>query len=77
MKDLNRITIRDLYPHFNERQLHEAETNFRRYVAILWRIHSRLKAEGRSQSSAGSPDLTRSPESSIVPTERSIPKTNH
>ena len=40
------ITIRDLYPHMSEVDLAVAEANLKRYVALLVRIHDRLKAEG-------------------------------
>jgi hypothetical protein len=47
MKDNRPITISDLYPDMSAEKLQEAEANLRRYVEILWRIHQRLKAEGK------------------------------
>ena len=44
----NPITIRDLYPHMSEADLSVAEANLKRYVALIVRIHDRLKAEGKS-----------------------------
>lgn len=42
------ITIQDLYPHMSEAELAVAESNLKRYVALLVRIHDRLEAEGKS-----------------------------
>jgi hypothetical protein len=39
-------TIRDLYPHFNEEQLAEAEDALDRYLEIVLRIFERLESEG-------------------------------
>jgi hypothetical protein len=39
--------IRELYPGMSDDELRIARDNLRRYVAIIWRIHSRLKAEGK------------------------------
>ncbi len=81
MKDQRPITIRDLYPDMTEPQLQEAEANLRRYIAIIWRIYERLKAEGRpwpglpARGPAG--DLTVPPGSSTIPTERSNSHINH
>jgi hypothetical protein len=41
------ITIRDLYPRMSAADLEVAEANLKRYVAVLVRIHDRLKAEGK------------------------------
>jgi len=38
------ITIRDLYPDFNEEQLKEAEENLKQYAEIAWRIFQRIKS---------------------------------
>jgi|GEM_PF-1736683 len=40
-------TIRDLYPHFTEEQLAEAEDAHDRYLAIVLRIFERLEAEAQ------------------------------
>ena len=48
MQDDKPITIRDLYPHMNEKELAVAEANLKRYVAVLVRIYDRPKAEGKS-----------------------------
>jgi hypothetical protein len=42
------ITIRDLYPQMSEAELAVAEANLKRYVALLARIHDRLRVEGAS-----------------------------
>jgi hypothetical protein len=39
--------IRELYPDMSDDKLRIARDNLRRYVAIIWRIHQRLKAEGK------------------------------
>ena len=56
VEDLNNerpITIRDLYPHMTDEELAVAEANLKRYVAVLVRIHDRLKAEGKSWPGPG------------------------
>jgi hypothetical protein len=40
--------ISKLYPHMSDDELRIAKVNLRRYVEIIWRIYSRLKAEGKS-----------------------------
>jgi hypothetical protein len=40
--------IRKLYPHMSYDELRVARANLRRYVAIIWQIHSRQKAEGKT-----------------------------
>ena len=70
MNDQHPITISDLYPDMSAEKLQEAEVNLRRYVQILWRIHQRLKAEGKTWPRSPS-DLTTRPGSSTIPTERS------
>ncbi len=42
-------TIRDLYPHFTDEQLAEAEDAHDRYLTIVLRIFERLESEGRIQ----------------------------
>lgn len=39
------ITIRNLYPDMDEQGLQAAEAKLRRYLEIIARIHSRVKAE--------------------------------
>jgi len=48
MEQHRTITIRDLYPHMSEAELGVAEANLKRYVALIIRIHDRLKSEGKS-----------------------------
>ncbi len=76
MKEQRHLTIRDLYPEMNETQLGAAEQNLKRYVEVIWRIHERLRAEGKSWpglkgSSLGKTDLTGRRTSSNILTERS------
>ena len=49
-EDNNLDEIRKLYPHMTDEELRVARDNLRRYVQIIWRIHSRLKAEGKNVS---------------------------
>jgi len=46
--DDNLDDIRKLYPHMSDDELRVARYNLRRYVAIIWQIYSRLKAEGKN-----------------------------
>ena len=39
-------TLRDLYPHFTDEQLEEAEANLERYLAVMMRIAERLRSRG-------------------------------
>ena len=48
MQEDKPTTIRDLYPHMSEEELAVAETNLKRYVAVVVRIYERLKAQGKS-----------------------------
>jgi hypothetical protein len=64
------ITIRDLYPEMNDEELAEAEANLRRYVAVIVRIHDRLKAEGKTWPDPPA-DLTLSAGDFTIPNERS------
>ena len=41
-------TIRDLYPHFTEQQLAEAEDNLERYLTLVLRIYERIQADPAS-----------------------------
>ena len=65
------ITLRELYPSFNDEELAEAEANFRRYLAVVIAIAERLQREGGSILDDLEPDLTVSATSSIIPDERS------
>jgi hypothetical protein len=38
-------TIRDLYPHFTEKDLAEAEDNLERYLTLVLRIFERMELE--------------------------------
>ena len=76
MKDQHPLTISDLYPGMSPDKLQEAETNLRRYVQIIWRIHQRLKAEGKSWPRFRR-DLTTPEGSSTIPTERSNSQQEH
>lgn len=47
-------TIRDLYPHFTDEQLAEAEYAHDQYLEIVFRIFERLEAEaGQLTADAG------------------------
>ena len=39
------ITIRDLYPHLSETELHEAMENFRAYIEVTLRIYESICAD--------------------------------
>lgn len=39
--------IRKLYPHMTDEQLRISRDNLRRYVEVMVRIYTRLKAEGK------------------------------
>jgi hypothetical protein len=65
------ITLRELYPHFTEDQLAEAESNIRRYLAVVVRIAERLKAEGRHLPASVEDDLTKRETQGSIPHERS------
>ena len=47
------ITVRDLYPNMGEGDLAAAEASLGRYVAVVTRIHERLRAEGKPWPRAG------------------------
>jgi hypothetical protein len=46
-------TIRDLYPHFTDEQLAEAEDAFDQYLGIVLRIFDRLQQEGQLTVNSG------------------------
>jgi hypothetical protein len=48
-------TIRDLYPHFTDAQLAEAEDTHDRYLAIVLRIFERLESEACAQGNQLTP----------------------
>ena len=37
------LSIRELYPHFTEKQLKEADENLERYIETVLRIYSRTE----------------------------------
>jgi hypothetical protein len=39
--------IRKLYPHMTDEELRISRGNLRRYVEVMFRIYTRLKAEGK------------------------------
>ena len=39
------ITIRDLYPHFTDEQLKEAEENFKRYIELSIQMYRRIQGD--------------------------------
>ena len=39
------ITIRNLYPHFNEEQLKEAEESIELYIELVLRIYDRIRSD--------------------------------
>lgn len=73
------ITIRDLFPHFTEEQLADAEAAFRRYIAVMVRIYERVRSEQGPEAARRLcyGDLTDPASSSNVPGERSNPPINH
>jgi len=73
MEPKRRITIRDLYPHMTDEELAVAEANLERYVALIVRMHDRLKSEGKMWPAEESADLTVYGSDSTIPSERSIP----
>jgi hypothetical protein len=58
------ITLRNLYPHFTDNQLEQAEANLERYLAVMMRIVERLRSEGYDWAA---PDLTRSQTNASIP----------
>jgi len=42
-------TIRDLYPHFTEKELEDAEDNLDRYLRLVLRIFERMEVETNPQ----------------------------
>lgn len=67
------VTSRDLYPHFTDDQLEEAEANLERYLAVMMRIAERLRSEGYDLTAA---DLTAPETDATLPIQRSNPPKN-
>lgn len=67
------VALRGLYPNLSVRELEDATTNLRRYLAVLLRIAERLHAEGRTIHNAG---LTDPENSYTIPRERSNQESN-
>jgi hypothetical protein len=64
-------SISDLYPDLSADQLERADAHIGRYVALIWRISERLKAEGKSwppRPSSG--DLTEPTKPGTIPTAK-------
>ncbi len=78
MEHKYKITLREVYPAFSDEQLTEAETTFRRYIAVMVRIYERVRAEQGPDAATrlAHGDLTAPQESANVPDERSNPTTN-
>jgi hypothetical protein len=75
MNDHTPITIREVYPDFTDEQLAEAETTFRRYIAVMVRIYERVRAEQGPEAATrlAHGDLTIPRGLANVPLERSNP----
>ena len=43
------LTIRDLYPHYTEKELAEAEDNLERYLTLVLRIFERRELQKAEQ----------------------------
>jgi hypothetical protein len=61
------LTIRDLYPHYTEKELAEAEDNIERYLTLVLRIFERreLQNVGRLTEETGT-----------LPCEASVPNSS-
>ena len=66
-------SIRQLYPDLTEEQAAEAEDNLARYIAVMARIYTRVRAEQGPEAAFGLAhgDLTHSERPSTIQTERS------
>jgi hypothetical protein len=71
MDQKDHITPGQMYPHFTEAQLAEAESNIRRYLAVVLRIAERLEAAGRHFPGPDGGDLTDPDTQGTIPDERS------
>jgi hypothetical protein len=49
-------TIRDLYPHFSEKELAEAQDNLDRYLTFVLRILERVELEANAQAAQLTPN---------------------
>ena len=49
-------TIRDLYPHFTEAELADAEDNLERYLTLVLRIFERVELEASTKANQLTPD---------------------
>jgi hypothetical protein len=68
------ISLHHLYPLLTEAELEIAESNLRRYIAVMVRIYERVRSEQGPEAAkrlAYGEDLTLSPSSSTIPDERS------
>lgn len=68
------VSLHELYPHLTEAEIEIAESNLRRYIAVMVRIYERVRSEQGPQAAkrlAYGEDLTPSPSSSTIPDERS------
>jgi hypothetical protein len=68
------ISLHHLYPHLTEAELEIAESNLRRYVAVMVRIYERIRSEQGPEAAkrlAYGDDLTLLPSSPTIPDERS------
>jgi hypothetical protein len=70
-----KISLRDIYPAFDDEQLAAAEATFRRYIAVMARIYERVRAEQGPEAATrlAYGDLTVPGGSANVPGERSNP----
>jgi hypothetical protein len=64
MEQHQTTTLRELYPHFTDDQLEEAEANLERYLAVMMRIAERLRSDGYDLAST---DLTHSQTNASIP----------
>jgi hypothetical protein len=68
------ISLRELYPQWTEAEIEIAESNLRRYIAVMVRIYERVRSEQGPEAAkrlAYGENLTLSPSSSTIPDERS------
>ncbi len=72
------IPIRQLYPDFTDEQLEQAEATFRRYIAVLTHIYTRVREEQGPEAATrlAHGDLTVPASSFTIPDERSDPHKN-
>ncbi len=72
------ITISELYPDFTEEQLEQAEATFRRYIAVMTHIYTRVRDEQGPEAATrlALGNLTDFETSSNIQDERSNPHKN-